>query len=188
MTEPKPDDVHPAIGHLVEARGDDRPRSPTQVRDDEARIALLPLCTLAPFDRREAARVTLAMYPVAFWLAGGATATVMEWPDESWQGWQWSRHECVVLHVERDPALLREVVTHAAPGFSRLDIVGRPMCVWRVAPGDSGWAANAYAGHLDGYLDDTTGFWGQVVAPTEERRETLLAGLATLERLPGRPS
>jgi hypothetical protein len=51
-----------------------------------------------------------------------------------------------------------------------------------MAPGDPGWAARAYAAEVTGYLNDDTFFWGQVVAPTEPRRETLLAGLATLER------
>jgi hypothetical protein len=52
-----------------------------------------------------------------------------------------------------------------------------------MAPGDPGWAANAYAAELIGFLDDATQFWGQVVARTETRRESLLATLATLERV-----
>lgn len=176
--------TRPDTGDMVHVTSDAVLHSPARVREAEARIARLSPCVLTPIDWRETARATLTFYPVALKIPGLATANTMEVPDDGWQGWQWSRNEFLLLHVDPKPEFA--MVMHPGPESYRLDLVGRPMWVRRIAPGDSGWAANAYAAEVVGYLDDATLFWGQAVAPTESRREALLAGLATLERVPNR--
>ena len=182
MNDHNSGDVPPDLTDMVHVTSDAVLHSSARVRDAEARIARLSPCKLAPIDWREATRTTLRFYSLAVSIPGLATANRMEVPDDGWQGWQWSRNEFLLLHVDPKPEFA--MVTHPAPQSCRLDIAGRPMLVWRAAPGDTGWAANAYAAEVVGYLDDATLFWGQAVALTQSRREALLAGLATLERVP----
>ena len=93
-------------------------------------------------------------------------------------------HEFILIHAYRNPDLPHLAhVTVPKPGLWRLDILGRPMCLWRAAPGDTGWAANAHVAEVYGFLDDATEFWAQAVAPTAVRREELLAAIATVERV-----
>jgi len=184
MNDQDSGDVRPDTGDMVHVTSDAVLHSPARVRDAEARIARLSPCILAPIDLREATRVTLTFYPLALKIPGLGTANTMDVPDDGWQGWQWSTNEFLLLHVDANPEFA--MITHPGPQACRLDIVGRPMWVRRVAPGDPGWAANAYAAEVLGYLDDATLLWGQAVAATESRREALLAGLATLERDPDR--
>jgi hypothetical protein len=165
---------------MINAASDAVLHSPAYVRDLEARITRLSPCVLASADRHEITHATFTPDRLELAIPDLATAAPMEVPDDRWQGWEWSANEFLLLHVDPHPEFA--VITHPGRDSCRLTIVGRPMQVRRMAPGDPGWAARAYAAEVTGYLNDDTFFWGQVVAPTEPRRETLLAGLATLER------
>ena len=184
MNSLRPDDPdYPPLSELVNAVGSDELRF--HVRDEEAAVADLPSSPLMSLADVEATRVELAIYPVALRLPDLGVAETMEVPDAGrWQGWRWAAHEFILMHADQNPDLPRlALITVARPGLWRLDILGRPMCVWRAAPGDAGWAANAYLAEVRGFLDDATEFWAQAVAPTAVRREQLLAAVATLERI-----
>jgi len=184
MNSPRPDDPDdPPLSELVNAVGSDEP--PFHVRDEEAVVAGLPSSPLISLAGVEATRVELAIYPVALRLPDLGAAETMEVPgDGRWQGWRWAAHEFILMHADQNPDLPHlAFVTVPSPALSRLDILERPMCVWRAAPGDAGWAANAHLAEVRGFLDDATEFWAQAVAPTAVRREQLLAAVATLERL-----
>jgi hypothetical protein len=184
MNSPRPNEPdYPPLAELVNAVGSDELRF--HIRDEEAAVAGLPSTPLTSLAGLEATRVELAIYPVALRLPGLGTAKTMEVPDDGrWQGWSWAAHEFILIHAYRNPDLPHlALVTVPRPGLWRLDILGRPMCVWRAASGDAGWAANAYAAEVRGFFDDATEFWAQAVAPTVVRREQLLAAIATVERV-----
>jgi len=169
------------ITEMVNATGDAVLHSPAYVREHEARIANLSTCVLTRIDECERTRATIAGFAFELRIPNLAVAAPIEAPDDRWYGREWSPGEFLLLHV--DPNSEFAVITRPGPTSCRLDLAGRPMQLRRIAPGDPGWAANAYAAEVIGFLDDATHFWGQVVAPTETRRESLLAALATLERM-----
>ena len=175
------DEQSPDITEMVNAAGDAVFHSPEYVREHETRIAALSLCVLAPIDPCEPTRATIAGFSFRLRIPNLAAATPIEAPDDRWYGRQWSPDEFLLLHVDPNPEFA--VITRPGPTSCRLDLAGRPMQLRRIAPGDPGWAANTYAAEVIGFLDDATAFWGQVVSPTEIRRELLIAALATLERL-----
>ena len=184
MVDPSSGDAQDVdVTGMVNAVGDEAPRV-HHIRDDEAIISRLSPCVLLPFERRQATRCALAIYPAAIWLPDAAAAERMEVPDDGrWDGWQWARYEFLLLHMDADPLLPSlAFITDPRPGYCRMDVLGRPMRVWRVAPGEQGWKAPAYAAEVHGFLDERTQFWGQAVAPSVERRERLLAAIGTLER------
>ena len=175
------DEQSPDITEMVNATGDAVFHSPAYVREHEARIAVLSPCVLVPIDPCEPTRATIAGFSFQLRIPNLAAATPIEAPDERWYGRQWAPDDFLLLHVDPNPEFA--VITRPGATSCRLDLVGRPMQLRRIAPGDPGWAANAYAAEVIGFLDDATEFWGQVVSPTETRRESLVAALATLERL-----
>jgi len=175
------DEQSPDITEMVNATGDAVFHSSRHMRDQEARIADLSPCVLAPIDRCEPIRAIIAGFSFELRIPNLTATTLMEGPDDRWYGRQWSSDEFFLIHVDPDPEFA--IITRPGPASCRLDLAGHPMQLRRMAPGDPGWAANAYAAELIGFLDDATQFWGQVVARTETRRESLLATLATLERV-----
>ena len=177
----KMDEQNPDITEMVNATGDAVFHSPAHVREHEARIANLSPCALAPIDECEPTRATLAGFSFELRIPNLAAAEPIEAPDDRWYGRQWAPGEFLLFHVDPNPEFA--VITPPGPTACRLDLAGRPMKLRRIAPGDLGWAANAYAAEVIGFLDDATHFWGQVVSPTETRRESLLAALATIERV-----
>lgn len=175
------DEQEPDITEMVNATGDAVFHSPTYVHEHEARLADLPPCGLAPIAPCEPTRVTIAGFSFSLRIPNLAASTSIEAPDDRWFGRQWSPDEFLLLHVDPNPEFA--VISHPGPTSCRLDLAGRPMQLRRIAPGDSGWAANAYAAEVIGFLNDATHLWAQVVSPTEPRRESLVAALATLARV-----
>jgi len=160
MTARGSDDAWRDLANMVNASSGDFPHLPYHIHDDKEQIARLPPCLLPPFDRGEATRIAFEMYAVAMWVPDHGTAESMEVPDERWRGWQWAPDEFLVVHVYHDPDLPRVgTITFPQPAYSRLDIAGGPMRVWRVAPGDPGWAGTAYAAEVHGYLKPTGNLW-----------------------------
>lgn len=181
MNDREPGDPLPDITRMVHATGEARLHSPSDTRDRETLVAQLPPCRLVPLPPCDPTRATIAGFAFEMRIPDLAAASPTEVPDNRWVGWDWSPNEFILLHV--DPNLEYAVVTYPSPKSCRLDVAGRLMEARRIAPGDAGWAANAYAAEVTGFLDDATLFWAQVVSPTEMRRESLLAGLATLARV-----
>lgn len=175
------DEQSPDTTEMVNAIGGAVFHSPGHVRDHETRVANLSPCILASLDPCEPTRATIAGFAFELRIPNLAATTPIEAPDDRWYGRQWSSDEFLLLHVDPSPEFA--VITRPGPASCRLDLAGRPMQLRRMALGDPGWAANAYAAEVIGFLNDATHFWGQVVAPNETRRESLLAALATLERV-----
>ena len=175
------DEQSPDITEMVNATGDAVFHSPAYVREHEARIVGLSPCVLASIDPCEPTRATIAGFTFKLRIPNLAAATAIEAPDDRWYGRQWSPDEFLLLHVDPHPEFA--VITRPGPTSCRLDLAGRPMHLRRISPGDPGWAANAHAAEIIGFIDDATEFWGQVVSRTETGRESLLAALATLERV-----
>jgi len=175
------DEQSPDITEMVNATGDGPFHSPRYVHEHEGRVVGLPRCVLAPIAPCEPTRATIAGFSFNVRIPNLAGATPIEAPDDRWFGRQWSPDEFLLLHVDPNPEVA--IITDPGPTSCRLDIAGRPMQLRRIAPGDPGWAADAYAAEAIGFLNDATHFWAQVVSPTEPRRESLLAALATLERV-----
>jgi len=180
MDDQSAGDLQPDLTEVVDATAEAQFHSASHVRDREARVAELAPCVHARIDWCEPVRVTVSRLAFTLRIPDIAAATITEVPDDRWYGWQWSPEEFLLLHV--DPAQ-EFAIGHPNAASCRLSIAGRSMEARRIAPGDPGWAANVYSAEITGFLDDTRLFWGQVVSPTESRRELLLAAVATLERV-----
>ena len=160
--------------------GDDPPAY--HVRDEEARIATLVPCELAPLARAELTPVALGPYAATLWLPSPELAEATEVPDATWQGWEWRSGGSIMLYAQRDPELPGvHALTLPNSSMSHVIVAGRPMRVRRFGPGDPAWRGDGHVAEVRGFLDDRTNFWAQVEAPTAERRDLLLAALCTLE-------
>jgi len=162
ISDPGSGDEHPDILRMINATSDSVLHAPAYVREQERRIAQLSPCTFASLARNTGTHVMLTPFPVGLWIPGLPSAEPMEVPpDNRWHGWRWSTHEFLLLHMDPDPEFAAS--THPGPKSCKAAFAGRLMEVRRVAPGDPGWAANAYAAEISGYLDDATLFWAQIV-------------------------
>jgi hypothetical protein len=187
MQPDPPDDRYESrLNEVYHASSGEAPHLPYHVRDELALIRLLPKCALATLDREAVTRVALATYPAALWLPTVEHAELMEGPEPAWQGWQWGLWEYLVIYVSRDPGLpkLGQLTTDATSSC-QLTVGDSPMRLRRLAPGHSQWRGEGFAGEISGFLDERTRFWAQSVAPTQVRRDELLAAVATLSRAMG---
>jgi hypothetical protein len=142
----------------------------------------LPPCEVAPADRATLREVMLAPIAGRLWLPEPEAGSAMDGPDGSWQGWEWPDGSWLLLMAYRDPQL--PMLASLAPGGSssrRAVVAGQQMHVRRCVPGDGVYVGDGYAADVQGILGEQTRFWAQVVAPTVERRDALLAALLTME-------
>jgi hypothetical protein len=152
------------------------------VRDEEARIATIVPCALAPLVRAELTSVALGPYAATVWLPSLELAEAKEVPDATWQSWEWPSGESILLYAQRDPELPGvHALTLPNSSMCHVIVAGRPMRVRRFGPGDPAWRGDGHVAEVHGFLDDRTSFWAQLEAPTAERRDLLLAALCTLE-------
>src|SRR6476661_3801145 len=97
------DEQSPDITEMVNATGDAVLHSSRHMRDHEARIADLSPCVLAPIDRCEPIRATIAGFSFELRIPNLATTTPMEGPDDRWYGRQWSSDEFFLIQVDPNP-------------------------------------------------------------------------------------
>lgn len=171
------------LSQIVNVSSGDAPHRPHHVRDEQALIDALPPCELPSVSQAIATRVELATYRSAQWIPVLDATEVMEVPEPAWQHWEWGPWESLLVHVYRDPHLpLLGNLSVREPRDCKLMVAGRAMRVRRYAPGDSGWAGEGFTGAVSGFLDESTSFWAQSVAPSESRRDALLGVVGTLTR------
>lgn len=153
--------------------------APSHIRDQERYTQALPVCVLPTLARQHLGRVSLVPCAATMLLPGLETASAMEVPDETWQGWEWPNGDSVLLGAHRDPELPGLRALHPVPGECRMEIAGRPMAI-ALSQVDVP-IGTRHVAHVNGFLDDATRFFACIVSRTSESRDALLAALSTLE-------
>ena len=144
--------------------------------------AALPLCEVGPADRAMLREVALAPIAGRLWLPDPERGRAVDVPDGSWQGWEWPDESRLLLMAYRAPELpMLASLAPGGPSSRRAIVAGQLMHVRRCVPDDGVYVGDGYAADVQGILGEQTRFWAQVVAPTLERRDALLAALLTVE-------
>ena len=182
---PPPDDRPDVIVFTFDGSGP----PPFHVRDQEALVAALPPCAVAPADRARLAPVAFGPYPATVWLPDAGAAEPADVPEGTCQGWEWLDGAFLSIMVHRHAGLpgLYALVGYA-PDACRAELAGRPVAVTLAPPGspepDGSGVTADHRAQVGGYLDDHTSVWADVAAPTAAGRDRLLAALFTLTPTP----
>ena len=169
----------PVSGYIVQ---DGSGPPPFRVADQERLAAALPACPLARLDPGALSTVPLRPYAATVRLPDARAATDEDVPDSTGQAWRRPDGARLIVSARRRPELPGlHALEGPGPGGCGLRPADRPMPVgFRTEPrrGGGTW----HRAWVSGFLDDTTEFFVDVIAPSAGRRDSLLAALGTLRR------